>query len=85
MVMARSDSDVAIHLYYNFWMATLRSADDLIGFARFCPRSLNEVEKGDRSGKKLKKSVELGERVEVLEPGGGKDRFSSLDKSFTPV
>ena len=39
----------------------------------------------DRSGKKLKKSVELGERVEVLEPGGGKDRFSSLDKSFTPV
>ncbi len=31
---------------------------------------------GDRSGKKLKKSVELGEKVEVLEPGGGKDRFS---------
>ena len=43
------------------------------------------LKRRDRSGKKLKKSVELGERVEVLEPGGGKDRFSSLDKSFTPV
>ena len=40
---------------------------------------------GERSGKKLKKSVELGERVEFLELGSGKNRFRSLDKSFSSV